>query len=555
MIKRISILILGCISFQIIASPAEINDNLPMTEARRTLQDSSREINQLIEQRRYQQLKQQANTVPESTPAPVLPESKQCLPLTGVYLKGISLLSVRDLSTLSALSPACISSHDINRLSHELTHLYISKGYITARVQFIAPNTDGELGLNVIEGFVEKIEGGDRWVNSSMLFPGLEKQPLNITQLDQGLDQANRLQSNKTTLDILPGTVNGGSVIKLHNQRSKPWLLNIKTDNYGQKSTGKWRVRTNASFDSPFGLSDFISLNASSTLDSPSNRYSRAYTLLYSMPYGAATFSGFGSYSQYASRPHLQMRTIKIYGDTQQIGMRSDFAFYRNQSQINSVSGQLTYKNYNNYIDNAKIGVSSQTLSVFELGVHHLHIIPTGLITLNLSVEQGLPWFGAQIGTAYLDKQFTKGKLMVNLHQRFMLFNSPYQLNNLFYGQYNRHGLPGVEWLNITDRNAVRGFSKNTLSGDNGWYLQNTLSRTFPLANSTLSLRIGIDAGRVQGYRSPQGWQSSAGISSGVTLKYQRMVFDIETSRGKLLSNHQASDEPIQVLVRFSYTF
>uniref|UniRef100_UPI0036DAEB5E ShlB/FhaC/HecB family hemolysin secretion/activation protein n=1 Tax=Photorhabdus sp. RM322S TaxID=3342825 RepID=UPI0036DAEB5E len=555
MIKRISILILCAISFQITASPAELNDNLPMTEARRTLQDSSREINQLIEQRRYQQLKQQANTVPESTPAPVLPESRQCLPLTGVYLKGISLLSVRELNTLSALSPECISSHDINRLSHELTKLYISKGYVTARIQFIAPDADGELGLNVIEGFIEKIEGGDRWVNSRMLFPGLEKQPLNITQLDQGLDQANRLQSNKTTLDILPGTVNGGSVVKLHNQHSKPWLLNIITDNYGQKSTGKWLTRTNASFDSPFGLSDFISVNASSTLDSPSHRYNRAATLLYSVPYGAATFSGFGSYSQYVSRPHLQMRTIKIYGDTQQIGMRSDFAFYRNQSQINTISGQLIYKNYNNYINDAKIGISSQTLSVFELGVNHLHIIPTGLITLNLSVEQGLPWFGAQTATTYLDKQFTKGKLMVNLHQRFMLFNSSYQLNNLLFGQYNRHSLPGVEWLNITDRNAVRGFSKNTLSGDNGWYLQNTLSRNFPIASSTLSVHIGIDAGQVQGYRSPQGWQSSAGFSSGATLRYQHMVFDIEASRGKLLSSRNSSVEPVQVLTRFSYTF
>ncbi|WP_445495949.1 POTRA domain-containing protein [Photorhabdus sp. SF281] len=171
MIKIISILILCTISFPITASPAELNDNLPMTEARRTLQDSSREINQLIEQRRYQQLKQQANTVPESTPAPVLPESKQCLRLTGVYLKGISLLSVRKLNTLSALSPECISSHDINRLSHELTKLYISKGYVTARIQFIAPDADGELGINVIEGFIEKIEGAIVGLTAVCYFP------------------------------------------------------------------------------------------------------------------------------------------------------------------------------------------------------------------------------------------------------------------------------------------------------------------------------------------------------------------------------------------------
>ena len=55
------------------------------------------------------------------------------------------------------------------------------------------------------EGFIEKIEGGNRWVNSRLLFPGLEGKPLKLTELDQGLDQANRLQSNTTKLDILPG--------------------------------------------------------------------------------------------------------------------------------------------------------------------------------------------------------------------------------------------------------------------------------------------------------------------------------------------------------------
>ncbi|WP_273876436.1 ShlB/FhaC/HecB family hemolysin secretion/activation protein, partial [Serratia marcescens] len=93
--------------------------------------------------------------------------------------------------------------------------------------------------------------------------------------LDQGLDQANRLQSNTTKLDILPGRQVGGSVIRLRNQHAKPWLITAGTDNYGQKSTGQWLARATATLDSPFGLSDFVSLNANSTLENPAHRYNR----------------------------------------------------------------------------------------------------------------------------------------------------------------------------------------------------------------------------------------------------------------------------------------
>ena len=151
------------------------------------MQDSTREVNQLIEQRRYQQLKQQRLLAEPEPAAPALPQSAQCLPIAGVYLQGVTLLSPTDLSALSALPENCISSNDINRLTRELTRALCAKGYITARVQIVRPNSQGELGLSVTEGFIEKIEGGNRWVNSRLLFPGLEGKPLKLTELDQGL--------------------------------------------------------------------------------------------------------------------------------------------------------------------------------------------------------------------------------------------------------------------------------------------------------------------------------------------------------------------------------
>ncbi|MBD2783745.1 ShlB/FhaC/HecB family hemolysin secretion/activation protein [Xenorhabdus sp. DI] len=557
MIKRTTIFILLCTAFQVSASPDALTPAFPTDEARRTLQDSSREIDQLIEERRHQRLINRTDNVTPQTVSPVLVETAPCLTISGVYLQGITLLSLKDLNTLSALPDSCITSNDINTLSAEITNLYIAKGYITARVQFIPPNANGELGINVVEGFVEAIEGGDRWVNSQTLFPRLANNPLNLNQLDQGLDQANRLQSNKTTLDILPGTINGGSIVKLRNRHTSPWRITTTTDNYGQKNTGKWITRLNASVDSPLGLSDFVSLSGVTTVDKPATQYNRAYTLFYSLPYGAMTFSGFNSYSQYIGHPHLRLTSIKLYGNSRQTGVRAEWVFHRNQSQISTLNTQLVYKQHNSHFNEVKIGVNSQTLSVLELGVTHLHILPSGFFSLNMGVEQGMPWFGAQTDTADLNKQFTKGKLSANLQQRFTLFDVPYRFNSQFYAQYSRNGLPGVEWLNLTDRNAVRGFSKNVSSADNGWYLRNTLSHAIPIAKGSLSLRTGVDIGQVKGNRRQDSWKSSAGLSAGLTLRYQHLFADIEISRGKFLSHpkNRHMDEPMQLSTRFSYTF
>ncbi|MFN6887150.1 ShlB/FhaC/HecB family hemolysin secretion/activation protein, partial [Proteus mirabilis] len=71
---------------------------------------------------------------------------------------------------------------------------------------------------------------------------------------------------------------------------------------------------------------------------------------------------------------------------------------------------------------------------------------------------------------------FTKVKLFANWYQRFSLWHSTFLFNSTFLGQYSHDTLPGVEWLSLTDKNAIRGFDQSTLSGDNGGYLRNTLS-------------------------------------------------------------------------------
>ncbi|MDA1380072.1 hypothetical protein PCI56_10040 [Plesiomonas shigelloides subsp. oncorhynchi] len=118
--------------------------------------------------------------------------------------------------------------------------------------------------------------------------------------------------------------------------------------------------------DSPLGLSDSLNMSAATTLTDDTERYNRSYTLLYSVPYGYATFSAFASHSDYLNTQPLQIYSVQLSGHTDQAGLRADYVVARDQHSINTLSVQLTRKQSRNYFADALLGISSPTLSVLS---------------------------------------------------------------------------------------------------------------------------------------------------------------------------------------------
>ncbi|MFA3778850.1 ShlB/FhaC/HecB family hemolysin secretion/activation protein [Yersinia sp. 1652 StPb PI] len=479
----------------------------------------------------------------------------KCLNITGFYFRG-NMLFIDDQFETPEYSPdRCITIYDANQLARNITNTYLTKGYVAARVSFLPRNSKGELGLNINEGVVERIEGGDRRVNHKFLFPNVEGKPLKLSNIEQAIDQANRLRSNKVKLDVLPGSVEGMSIIRVNNIDAKPWSVTASVNNYGYKKTDEWKANTSLSWDSPLGWSDFVNFNVSRTLENAKKRYKQEYSLFYSVPYGDFTFSTAISDMQYRRYDKPTTRIIKFSGGVQQYSFETDFMFYRNSRQINTLSSTLKHKKGNSFINDTKVNVNSYQFTSLELGVNHFHIIPNGSMNFNFSVEKGLPWLDFSNNKYAQNRDFTKSKMIINLNRRFHLFDSPYQINSSLVGEYSRKPLMASERLSLTDRNALRGFSGETLSGDSGWYLKNTLSRYFWLGETTVIPRVGVDSGRVLSHGSKQGWQSNVGLSAGLALYYKSIQFDLEASRGFWLSDNNKRSEPVQYLLKSSYTF
>jgi hemolysin activation/secretion protein len=279
-------------------------------EALRLQQQQQRDLQQLQLEQRQRQLQRGSFGAQPATPT--VPEGgghdERCWLLSGTRVAGVTLFSNAELSThIKPYVAACMGVTQINRLLAEITRLYVEAGYIASRPYLISTPAAGHpLDIHVEEGYVEAIELTDQSLPVSLrgAFPGMLGKPLNLRDLEQGLDQLNRLRSVDLTADIAPGSKPGASRIILHFAQHGPsrWGLGLGVDNLGSAGTGRDRNAISLSLDSPLELNDSLNLSFSDTLNH-GPRYSRSNSLFYSIPYGYWTYSLFASHARNTARP------------------------------------------------------------------------------------------------------------------------------------------------------------------------------------------------------------------------------------------------------------
>ena len=555
-----------------LADVSAIKSNIQNTiesASQRSAFQNEKKINHWIDENQHHELlsaKQNNSQIKDQ-----LVNSEKCLNISGIYVRGVSLLKPDELASLTELNRYCYTSKAINLLVRELTSLYIKEGYITARVLLSPLDKQKRLAVNVVEGKLEAIEVSNQEslksysqnvnpqvINTKMLFPNMLGKPLNLRNIEQGVDQANRLRSNHVTVNIKPGKAFGTSILSLNNQPSQLWGLTASVDNYGQKNTGKERASLAYSLDDPFGLNDYFTIGALSTLQNDALGFSRSYNLLYSVPYGRLTLNAFASYSSYGIYQQLPSCQAFLSGNSAQFGFKSDYVFFRDQRNIVSAYGEWIKKQSKNYFEHEKLSVSSFSYDEFELGISELHKFDTSTINMNLGVEKGLPELVLHQNNK-LDQipslaDFTKIKTNINYSHLFLLKNHAYQLSNHFFAQYAFQDLPSAETMNLADSTAIRGIVNHYLSSGSGAYLQSTLAGIYRCNYGVFSPRAGVDIGTAYYHDSDRKSDSAFGVSLGVNYNFQHLNVDFMVNKGFVLNHSSNVKEPLQVLAQVVVT-
>ena len=109
----------------------------------------------------------------------------------------------------------------------------------------------------MVEGRLEGLDSSELASDRelTMGFPGQPGEVLDLRELEQLVDQLNRLPSRQAQLELVPGEEVGGSRVRLQGQRDKPWRAGLNRHNDGQKSTGEQQWGLSFDWDSPLGLS------------------------------------------------------------------------------------------------------------------------------------------------------------------------------------------------------------------------------------------------------------------------------------------------------------
>jgi len=518
-------------------------------DARYLLQDNDEQLRAQMEALRLRQLEREQNISPPPSAPPVEP-TVDCLPLRALRLTGVTLLSRRELATIRLPHTACLSVAQLQEILQQLNRLYLERGFIAARV-LPEPVRNGVMTLRVIEGTVEGFEHAPSGVTG--LFPGMLGHPLNLRDLEQGLDQANRLPSAGMRAEVAPGHEPGASIIRLTEERGPPWRSSLSLDNRGYDATGRRTAAVDLSRDNPSGHFDFLSLGLSHSLNH--GRFSRSASLFYSLPYGYWTLTTFAAQSAYLNTQKLRYHTVALSGDARQAGARLERVLTRSQTRIDSSYLQLSHKRVQNFFLGSLQQINSPTLTLLEFGLDRLSLRPAGVWSLEAALQQGMPWLGANRDSRlpYADMpraQFSKLKLSASLHQGWRAAGSV-TLDSRLIWQGSRQRLPAIEQIELTDPGLVRGFRHNSLSGETGWAWHNTLSHTLALGAFSATPRLALDLGRL----SPRaGGQTLAGGGAGLSLSQSGVMLDLEYSRPLYQPNHFVG-EAHQLLARLNWQF
>lgn len=472
----------------------------------------------------------------------IIPE-ETCWTINRIVLKDNTLLSEKEQEEVfKKYTGRCLYLKDINNLLMELTKIYFQKGYITTRV-YIEPGQNlstGTLILVVVEGKLEDIRIKDNQNGKSIypgnVFPGLTGKPLNLRDIEQGLDQINRLPSNSAAIRIEAGKEPGDSILEVINNTRTPYTYTLSVNNVGSSSTGEWLTSYGAVIDNPLGINDSFGFTYRRSLPYESDKFSSSYVLNYSVPYGYWTFSLGASLSEYTTQiPLLSGDKAKSSGSTLDMSLSAERVIYRDQ--ISKLSGylKLNSKKVRSYFEESLIYVSSYGVAPLEIGLMYNTLFWNGLFNAQLSYVRGLnPSIFAVNGEIDgqnergIDFEFNKYTVSLGYTRPFNISGNEIKISTqLNYQDSLGDNLPPSEQTSIGGYYTIRGFHDDSLSGDKGGYLRNELTFTPSFISESkgwkprLELVLAYDLGKIWEHNGSDGSTLSGwGYGARLNSKY-----------------------------------
>ena len=488
-----------------------------------------------VEQQQQQLLRQnqqQRESLERATPSlhaamPAQPEASDgpCFSIHRIALDGATLIDPRQQQKI--VRPwlgQCMDIARITKLVNIISDWYISRGYITSRAFLTEQDlSGGQLNIVVLEGRLEAIRlEGETPRMLKMAFPGRVGGILNLRDIEQGMEQINRLRTEPVQIEILPGTQAGYSIVNLTAKPEFPLSVSVSLDNSGQKSTGEDQLSGVLTANNMLGLADKWFVSGGRSSDFASAYDAQNFQAGVSVPFGYGLLDYSYAWSNYRTTIRNQGFNWLSTGDTKTHRLNASWVVFRNGEVKTGIAAGVVQRSSRNWLNDAPLQSSTRNLSSLILGITHTQKMLGGVATFNPTWSHGMPWFNAETDE---DKSGDMPRAEFRKWSLNASFQRPVARNAWWltsaYGQWSPDRLYGSERLTLGGESSVRGFKEQYLSGDNGGYWRNELGYslfTLPVIGA-VSATVAVDGGwlekdRQDRFASGTLWGASVGLNS-----------------------------------------
>lgn len=400
----------------------------------------------------------------------------------------------------------CLGGKGINLLMTQLQNRMIDHGYVTSRV--LAPPQNlksGTLRLRILPGTIRRVkltQDSDRWLTLYSAFPAHKGNLLDLRDIEQGLENLQRLPTVQADMEIVPGEQPGESDVALRWQQKKMWRVAASLDDSGTESTGRYQGAMTLFLDNPLSLSDLFYISGSHDLYSGGGRGTQNITGHYSVPFGYWQLGVTANDYDYHQTVAGQNGDIQYSGKSKSITTELSRVLHRSGTQKTTASFDVIARESRNYINDTEIEVQRRHTASWRAGLQHRHYFGQATLDAGVSYQRGTRWFGASPAPEETFGEATAlSKILqytAQLDVPFTLVGEQFRYNVQYLRQTSNTLLTPQEQLAIGNRWTVRGFDgERNLSASRGWYVRNDLAWRTPLPNQELYL--GADYGEVGG--------------------------------------------------------
>lgn len=501
----------------------------PVDPGRQLLEEQRRDLLQ----RRLERSRPGLALEEQKAVAPV--EDRLCFPIEHIRLEGVSVLDKENLSFLiTPYANRCMGQGAIEALIKSVTNAYLARGYITTRVYVPAQDLRSKiLRLEVVEGRIERLDYTRIGADGQPL-PGLARSPfmtfptsdgavLYLRDLEQGLDQMNRLASSQATIDIKPGEKPGHSIVVIAHKQEDQLRLRLGVDNFGTRAAGLQRYRGVFEWDDALGLADALSISLQTS------RASNALSGSFSLPYGYWTATASASFSENAQ---LLNPVSELFSRTASVSLKLDRLIYRDADTKIRLAALATTNINTRFVNGAAL--TPQRRGALRFSAEFEKRLGANVFFVDIGLWQGAPWLGGDevkppSGSLAPRSAFTKYD--ANLIWSRAL-TQDWRMNASLNLQYAHQPLFSPDQASLGGFETIRGVRDPLLSGENAAIGRLELSGLVPavLVPSTLgeawrqAIRpyAFVEGGRLRNIAQAQSRAAgSAGL--GARFSYERL--------------------------------